>query len=79
MSHHHPMTDRINEGIRYLAEQFSCDKDEFRRDNQPQGEMLLDGLLSKGFARVGREERIVATEAGRRRLKDSEVSNGQDD
>lgn len=70
------MTDRINQGIRYLAEQFSCDKDEFRRDNQPQGSMLLDGLLSKGFARVAKEERIVATQAGRNRLKDSEVDNG---
>lgn len=76
------MTDRINQGIRYLAEQFSCDNDEFRRDNQPQGGMLLDGLLSRGFARVakaGGEERIIATEAGRKRLKASEVDDGQND
>lgn len=73
------MTDRLNQGIHYLVSQFSCDKDEFRRDNQPQSEMLLDGLLSNGFARVAMEERIVATEAGRRRLKDSEVDDGQDD
>ena len=65
------MTDRMTEGLKYLAESFSVDADEFRRDNAPGGEMLLMGAVSKGYA-TERAGRYAVSEAGRRKL-DAEV------
>lgn len=59
---------RINDGIRYLSEQFSAEPAEFHRDNRPGGPMLLMGLLSRGYA-VERGGRVAVSEQGRRRLE----------
>lgn len=66
------MTDRQAEGLRYLSSEFSADADEFRRDNAPGGEMLLMGLVSKGYA-VEKGGRYAVSDAGRRRLAAVEV------
>ena len=66
------MTDRIAEGIRYLATEFSATPDEFRRDNGPGAEMLMDALLSHGYA-VQTGGRLAASRVGLRRLEDVEV------
>lgn len=63
------MTDRLTEGLKYVATELSCTADEFRRANQPAGDMLLDALLSTGYVRVERE-RIGVTAMGLRRLAD---------
>lgn len=65
------MTDRIAEGIRYLAGEFSATADEFRRDNAPGGEMLLEALLSHGYA-IETRGRFAASRVGLRRLADVE-------
>ena len=64
--------DRIASGIEYLAREFSATRDEFRRDNRPDGDELLDGLLSHGYA-VETGGRFAASRIGLRRLQDVEV------
>jgi hypothetical protein len=56
---------RLEEGIAYLAAQMSASIDEFRRDNAPAGDMLLQGLLSRGYA-VEKAGRVALSPAGRR-------------
>lgn len=65
------MTDRIVTGTRYLASEFSATREEFRTDNQPDGDELLDGLLSHGYA-IERDGRIAASRVGLRMLEDRE-------
>lgn len=62
------MTDRITDALRYLAAEVSCSRDEFRRDHQPHGAMLLDGLLTSGYV-LTRGDRIALSEAGRRKVQ----------
>lgn len=69
------MTDRLHDGLRYLAEQFSASADEFRRDNAPGGVMLLEGLVSRGYAHE-KAGRYAVSAAGRRRLEAMERSDG---
>lgn len=60
--------ERITEGLKYLAAEFSCEGFEFERDN-PSNAMLLDGLVSRGFAKRDRVNgRYAITETGRKRL-----------
>lgn len=59
--------DRVGEALAYLKREFSVDADEFRRDNAPGGEMLMMGVLSKGYARQ-EHGRIGLTDAGRARI-----------
>lgn len=59
--------DRVRDSLKYLEREFSVDADEFRRDNAPGGEMLMMGVLSKGYARQERG-RIGLTDAGRARM-----------
>ena len=61
------MQDRITAAVRYLAEQFSVTADEFRRDNAPQGAMLLEGAVAKGYA-IAEGGRYAVSPAGRRYL-----------
>lgn len=65
-------SNRITQGLRYLAEQFSAHRDEFRRDNQPDGAALLESCSNLGYVARGttRETfgRHALTAAGRRRL-----------
>ncbi|TPG08312.1 hypothetical protein EAH88_11810 [Rhodanobacter glycinis] len=66
---------RITEALRYVAGEFSVHRDEFRRDNQPNGSALLEGCESLGYLRRGdgeSGERYAMTDAGRRRLADVE-------
>ncbi len=65
------MKDRIADGVRYLASEFSATRDEFRSDNRPDGDELLDGLLSHGYA-VETDSRFAASRAGLHRLRDVE-------
>ena len=61
------MTDRIHEGLQWLAGEFSATPDEFRKEHHPGGDMLLAGLLSRGFANA-KHDRVAVSEQGRRRL-----------
>ena len=68
---HDSMTDRIAEGTRFLAAEFSVNRDEFRAAQQPVGDALLDGLLSHGYA-VETGGRYAASRVGLRMLEDRE-------
>ena len=63
--------DKIADGIRYLASEFSVTRDEFRSANRQDGDALLDGLLSHGYA-VETDGRFAASRMGLRRLADVE-------
>jgi len=65
---HDSMTDRLSAGTRYLAAEFSVTRQEFRTDNQPDGDELLDGLVSHGYAFEDRG-RFAVSRAGLRRLE----------
>ena len=68
---HDTMTDRIADGTRYLAAEFSVTRDEFRAAQHPVGDALLDGLLSHGYA-VETNGRFAASRVGLRMLEDRE-------
>ena len=61
--------DRIQSGLRWLASEFSVEPAEFYREFQQGGAMLLDGLLSKGYA-WQKGGRVAVTDAGRRVMAD---------
>lgn len=61
--------DKITQGVRYLAAEFSATRQEFRADNQPDGDALLDGLLSHGYA-VETAGRYAVSRAGLRMLEE---------
>lgn len=65
---------RITDGLRHLAAKFSAERHEFARDMQPGGEMLLEGLVSKGYA-LHKGGRYALSEAGRRWLADVEPTD----
>lgn len=70
------MTDQstVTAGLKYLAAEFSCEADEFERDN-PSNAMLLDGLVSRGYAKRDRVNgRYAITEQGRTKLAAEQVS-----
>lgn len=72
---HDAMTDRIVSGTRYLASEFSATRAEFRTDNQPDGDELLDGLLSHGYA-IEHNGRVAASRVGLRMLDDRDTGGG---
>lgn len=61
--------DRIQSGLRWLASEFSAEPAEFHQAHGNGGAMLLEGLLSKGYAQAKRG-RVAVTEAGRRVIAD---------
>jgi hypothetical protein len=65
-------SNRITQGLRYLAEEFSANRDEFRRDNHPDGAALLEACSNLGYVARGTTpetwDRHALTAAGRRRL-----------
>lgn len=67
---------RITEGLHYLAGEISVDRDEFRRDNQPDGAALLEAVRNLGYVAPGKtpatRDRLGLTDAGRRRLASAE-------
>lgn len=69
---------RLLEGLRWLAAEFSCTPDEFRRANQPEGNALLDGLGSQGFI-VSDKGRIAVSERGHRALELNQPSESEND
>jgi hypothetical protein len=69
------MTDRLHDGLRWLAQEFSATADEFRSAHKAGSDMLLTGLHSLGFARCERG-RFAVTDAGRARMRDAEARCG---
>lgn len=61
--------ERIQSGLRWLSAQFACEPADFQRAHPIGGAMLLDGLLSKGYAWT-KGGRVAVTEAGRRAMAD---------
>lgn len=61
-------TSRITAALAYLAAEVSCSRDEFRRDNQPAGDMLLQAVLSSGYV-VTRGDRLALSPMGQRRVQ----------
>jgi hypothetical protein len=80
MSH---TADRITDGLRYLVGEFSADRDEFRRNNQPHGAALLDACQNLGYVARGQtaetRDRVALTAAGRRRLAAVEAPPSAED
>jgi hypothetical protein len=64
---------RIDDALRYLAEQISVTKEEFWRGNQPGGAALLEGITSHGYT-LRKGDRFALSPAGHRRLKAIEPS-----
>ena len=60
--------DTLDAALRWLAETFSATADELRAANPP-GDMVLDALLSSGYA-IERRGRFAVSDRGRRRLAD---------
>lgn len=65
------MIARLANGVRYLAAEFSVEPEEFKHDNAPGGDMLLQALLSKGYA-VQTRGRVAASRVGLRMLEEFE-------
>lgn len=57
-------------GLRYLAAEFVLTREDWRRHHKG-GDMLLDGLLSRGYARQ-QGDRYAITPAGRACLEDAD-------
>jgi hypothetical protein len=75
-------SDRITDGLRYVAGELSVHRDEFRRDNAPGGAALLEGCESLGYLQRGDGEsgdRYALTDAGLRRLADAEPAPSAED
>lgn len=66
--------DRIQEGLRWLAGEFSCEPHEFHQAHPVGGAMLLEGLLSKGYA-WQKGDRVAVTDAGRRVIADTKPAD----
>ncbi len=62
------MTDRIAQGLQWLAAEISAEREEFGRENQPDGAALLEGLVSHGYA-MEQGGRFGVSPAGFRRLE----------
>lgn len=61
------MADRITEGLQWLAQEFSCSRDEF--GHALLSIPLLDSLVSLGYVRHDkRQDRYAVSEMGRMRL-----------
>lgn len=57
----------VTDGLRYLIGEFSCTQDEWRQHHRG-GDMLLEGLVSRGYVLV-KGGRFAVSMAGRRRLE----------
>lgn len=70
------IAERITEGLRWLAGEFSASRDEFRSAMRPDGAALLEGCHSLGYIARGTtrdtRDRVVVTTVGQRRLADVE-------
>ena len=75
-------SNRITDGLRYVAGELSVHRDDFRRDNAPGGAALLEGCESLGYVQRGEGEsgdRYAMTAAGLRRLADAEPAPSAED
>lgn len=61
---------RIYEGMRYLGRKRSVTRDEFHAAHRAGAAMLLDGLLSNGYA-VQKGHRVILSQRGRTALSGS--------
>lgn len=62
------MENEITQALRYLAGEFSVDRQEWR-DHHKGGDGLLDALVSHGYVQK-KGGRFAVTKAGRERLAD---------
>lgn len=66
--------DRLHESLRWLSAELVATREEFCSAMKHGAPMLLDALLSLGYAKAVRDG-LVVTEAGRRRLRALEVED----
>jgi hypothetical protein len=66
--------ERIQDGLRWLAAEFSVEPHEFHQAHKVGGPMLLEGLLSKGYA-WAKGGRVAVTDAGRRVIADTKPAD----
>jgi ketopantoate reductase len=59
----------LAEPLRYLAAEIVVDRAEFHRDQRPNGDAKLMGLISHGWARE-QDGRVALTRTGRAALAD---------
>lgn len=57
----------VTDGLRYLSAEFSCTQEEWRQHHRG-GDMLLEGLVSRGYV-LAQAGRFAVSTAGRRRLE----------
>lgn len=69
------MTDRPTQALLYLSAEFSATPEEFRRDNQPGGDMLLTGLINNGYVLLDKSGRVAVSAQGRRKLAAEEITD----
>lgn len=62
--------NRVDEALKWLAENFSATADEFRKHHGEGGDMLLTALISRGYALTAAGRVAVSTQ-GRARLADT--------
>jgi hypothetical protein len=56
------VTDRIADGLEWLATEISATREEFRIAQGDDGDELLDGLVSQGYVRHGQGRFQVSDE-----------------
>ena len=67
---------RLLEALQWLSAEFSADRDEFRKRFKKGADDLRDGLVARGFAfRDKRQDRYAVSQAGFRKLADTEVGD----
>lgn len=61
------------DGLNYLAREIVVTRDRALKDLHPRGDMLLDGMVNKGYAQQARDDgRYGLTAMGHRALQDLE-------
>lgn len=70
--------DRIQSGLHWLSMQFSCEPTDFHRAHPQGGAMLLEGMVSKGYA-WAKDGRVAVTDAGRRAMADGAAPIGAEE
>lgn len=63
---------RIDDALEYLAREIVAPRDQALKDLAPAGDMVIDGLLSQGYARQT-EHGYLLSQAGHRKLEAREA------
>ena len=65
--------NRIDDALEYLAREWVAPRDQALKDLQPNADMVIDGVMSQGFATLT-EHGYVLSKAGHRKLEAREAA-----